>query len=318
MTRRGPRIAPALGLLLCLAAPADSDSGPAVRVTLDNDQFNFWQVPIRRPDFGYTHGTEIALRLPRAPHAVARLAPGWLLGDETAGGEPALELRVRQNIYSPWTLPPDRHYAGWLEAAVGVSRSGEHSYRELLAHVGITGPPSLAGTIQRGMHQRYYDGDPPDWSGQLLAEPGFGLEAGAVSRGLAAGNPAGLRLLAGGSGRARLGTYAVDLRLGLPMVVGWAPPGLWTAGAPVPAGWSIYVRLNPHVEFIARDEFLDGTLFRHDPGPGARPVVAESEAAVGVARGHLGIEWRVLRRSREFDGQPRPHTYSSLAATWSP
>jgi len=326
----GPRSAPAsvvlAGLLVAAgigAAPAAGDTARSepvsARLTVDNDHFNFWQSPGWRPDFGYTHGTEIALRLPHAPRSLARLVPARLLGRDEAGGDVALELRLTQHIYSPWRYPPDRSYAGWLGAAIGLSRRTGLEHRELLLILGVTGPPSLAGAVQRSMHTRFADGEPPDWSGQLPFEPGFGLEAGIVrslaTSGTGGGGP-GIAL--GLAARGRLATHAVDLRVGLPWVAGWPAPGLGPEAAGARRGPSLHVRLEPHVDLIARDEFLDGTLFRSRPGPGARPVVAESEAALGVGWGPALLEWTVFRRSREFDLQPKPHTYSSLALHWNP
>ncbi|MEO5617458.1 MAG: lipid A deacylase LpxR family protein [Candidatus Eisenbacteria bacterium] len=324
VTIRGRRLTLAVGLALVAmapssaAAPAGPPSNVSARLTLDNDHFNFWQPPGWRPDFGYTHGTELAIRFPRAPRALARFTPAWLMGEEGRHGVPSLELRFRQNIYSPWTRPADRPYAGWLEGAVGLSRGNARSHRELLVHAGVTGPPSLAGSVQRTLHRRIDAIAPPNWDDQLPFEPGVGLEAGAAQRFAAGGGPAGWSAHLGGAGRLRLGTYAVDLRLGIPLVMGWSPRGPWPAATPRNRGASLYVRAHPHLDLIARDEFLDGTLFRDSPGPGSRALVGESEVAFGCGWNRLQLEWVVFRRSREFDGQPNPHTYASLSAAWNP
>jgi len=304
--------------MMSRAAPAEEPRrpGPAVRLTLDNDHFNFWQTPGERPDFGYTHGSELSVHVPRPS---GRL-PGWMsrlwLGD-SAGGDAAIEVRLRQDIYSPWKLPPDRPYAGWLELSVGASRGSERGRRELLFTAGVTGQPSMAASVQRTMHRAFNQGTPPDWTDQIPFEPGFGLEAAALSRGIFLGRPDGPSLALGSLARGRVATYALDLRLGPALVAGWAPPGLWPRAVPRRRGPTLHVRLEPRVDFIGRDEYLDGPLFRDHPGPGAKPVVAESRAAVGVGWSSLGFEYAVLRRSREFEGQPKPHTYSSLSATWT-
>lgn len=323
MTPRAPRLALALGLMLAGIAPAASGdpaspAPPSVRLSLDNDHFNFWQSPGWRPDFGYTHGTELALRIPRASGSPVRLVPAWASGANRHGGDAALEFRLRQNIYSPWVIPPDRPYAGWLEAAAGISYADDRSYREVLAHVGVTGPPSLAGSVQRSLHRRIDGITPPDWNDQLPFEPGFGLEAGLVARAADHGGPQAWSVQAGVSGRARLATYAVDLRLGIPMVAGWNPPGLWPGARARRPGAALFVRFHPRLDLIARDEFLDGPLFHDRPGPGARAWVGESEVAVGCGWNRLELEWAVMRRSREYEAQPKPHTYASLSATWTP
>ena len=322
MNFRGRRWCAAAALVLAGWTAAARADGVATHFELDNDQFNFWQKPGDRPDFGYTHGTELALHFPSAPRALARLAPAWLLGRAGAGGsEPGLELFFEQAIYSPWTLPADRAYAGWLEGSLGLSRTSPQETRLVLLHLGVTGPPSLAGRVQRYFHRRFDHGEPPpDWSQQLPFEPGIGLEASGAWTTARAGSPDGWRATLGPLGRARLGTYADDLRLGLGVTLGFAPPGPWPAPGPGTRGPALYVRAAPKVDLIARDEFLDGPLFLRDPGPapGARSVVAESEVGFGAGWGHARLEWTVLRRGKEFDGQPAMHTYSTLAFTWLP
>ena len=306
----------AVALLACGAVRTAAGGDWSARFALDNDQFNFWQLPQHRPDFGYTHGTELAIRRERAPSRLARLAPEWLIGVD--GGETALELRVRQSIFSPWAFPEDRPFAGWLELAVGVSRHSAGLRRELLLHAGVTGPPSGAARLQRSIHARFEQGPPPDWSGQLPFEPGLGLESGTTWRWTSNGAASGPRFELGGSLRVRLATYAVDLRVGLPMIMGWSHAGLWAGAESRPAGPSLYVRAHPRLDWIGRDEFLGRPLFRSGTGPEPRPLVAESEVALGAGAGRLAIEWAVMRRTREFDAQPAYHTYSSLALSWLP
>ena len=319
LARVAARLA-AVGLGLGLgASPARAD-GVGASLALDNDQFNFWQKPNDRPDFGYTHGTELALHFPEAPRALARLAPAWLIGRRRAGeSSPALEVSFRQSIFAPWTDPPDEPYAGWLEAAIGVSRATEDERRAVLLHLGVTGPPSLAARVQRYFHRRFDRGEPlPDWSHQLPFEPGAGVEVRGDWTTAASGPAAGWRLAAGPAGRARVGTCAVDLRLGLNASLGLAAVAPWAATRPS-TGPSLSVRASPKLDLVARDEFLDGTLFRESTGlPGSRTIVAESEFVFGAGWSHARLEYAVIRRGKEFDGQPSLHTYSTCTFRWLP
>lgn len=322
--RRPARLARVAARLLAvglgLAAARARADGVGASLTLDNDQFNFWQKPNDRPDFGYTHGTEITLRFADAPRALVRLAPAWLLGRARAGETaPALEVSVRQSIYGPWTDPPDEPYAGWLEVAAGIARGSEDEHRAVLLHAGVTGPPSFGANVQRYFHHRFDRGEPlPDWSHQLPFEPGVGLEARGDWTTARSGPAAGWRLAAGPAGRVRLGTFAADLRLGMNVSLGLATPAPRGGTRPAP-GPSLYVRASPKVDFVARDEFLDGTLFRESTGlPGANPVVAESEIVFGAGWSHARLEYAVIRRGKEFAGQPSLHTYSSCVLRWLP
>jgi hypothetical protein len=309
----------AVAAVTLTGAPPSSAEAVGAHLALDNDQFNFWQKPGARPDFGYTHGTGFALHFSDAPRALVHLVPGWLLGRTGAGeSAPALELTFFQGIYAPWSSPPDEPYAGWLEAAIGVSRQHGESVREVLLHAGVTGPPSLAGKVQRYFHRRFDRGEPlPDWSHQLPFEPGLGLEASGAWVSATSGPAAGWRLAAGPLARIRAGGYAVDLRLGMNLSIGLATVPPWPA-TQEGTGPSLYVRAEPKVDLVARDEFLDGTLFRASSGPGSNPVVFESEFAFGAGFRHARLEWSVVRRGKEFAGQPSLHTYSSCAFTWLP
>ncbi len=189
----------------------------------------------------------------------------------------------------------------------------------MLLHVGVTGPPSGAGALQRYFHHRFDHGEPlPDWSKQLPFEPGFGIETAAAWLTAASRASAGWRASFGPLTRVRLGTYAVDLRLGANLALGLNPASAWPPSGSAPRGPALYLRATPKVDLIARDEFLDGALFRSSPGPGAAPVVGESEVVFGAGWTHARLEWAVIRRSKEFADQPVPHTYSTCAFTWLP
>ena len=323
MSRAAARLGAAAWLLCGCVAPAFARPPDAAgeepakaafeaRLQLDNDDFDFWIPPDERPDFGYTHGTRLDVDLPGAPRWLRKLPPRWLMGDGPRGEAPSFALRLRQEIYAPWELPPDRPYAGWLEIAVGLARRSPESRRELLLHVGVTGPPSLAGKTQDYFHHQFERGPEPDWSQQLPAEPGIGLEWNAATQVLALGGNPGWLWRLGPSAGARLGTFAIDARAGLETSGGWNPPAAWGGAVRPGNAFSLYVLAAPHVDFIARDEFLDGTLFRGSESVDSRPVVPESEVGVGVGWFGIRAEARVMRRGKEFERQPGPHTYGSL------
>jgi len=325
----GRRLARAAATFLfaCVLARSSRADDVGARFQLDNDQFNFWQKPGDRPDFGYTHGTLVALHFANAPRGLARLAPAWLIGRASPGeSAPSLEVSFFQGIDAPWTqfgtswsTRVDRPYAGWLEGAIGISRSGRREFREVLLHLGVTGPPSLAGALQRYFHRRFDHGEPlPDWSRQLPFEPGLGLEASGLWTTAASRATSPWQATFGPLARVRAGTYADDLRLGVNLVLGLNPAAPWPAAGASPHGPSLYVRATPRLDLVARDEFLDGPLFRAGGGPGSEPWIGESEVVFGAGWAHARLEYAVLRRSKEFAAQPVPHTYSTCAFTWLP
>ena len=61
---------------------------------------------------------------------------------------------------------------------------------------------------------------------------------------------------------------------------------------------------------------LDGTVFRASESVNSKPVVPESEVGVGIGWFGFRGEWRVLRRGKEFEKQPDPHSYGSIQLSW--
>lgn len=304
----------AIGFALAMVGHAATEAS-GIRLTVDNDYFNFWQSPHERPDFGYTHGSELIWEGPPAPRGLTRLAPAWLAGTDSDHGPARVQVRLRQAIYAPWRSPPDRPYGGWLGVGVGIYRETTTARREALVHVGVTGPPSQAARLQRYIHRRFGFGMPPDWSGEIPFEPGVAIEAGAAWQSFVRGSGRALQLHAGPQWRARLGTYAVDLRLGLEATAGIHPPAPWGGTRRTDGAGSLYVLGAARVDIIARDELLDGTLFRRSDGVSATPLVPEIETGIGVRFQRARFEWRVTRRAKEYRIQPVPHTYSSLIFT---
>lgn len=301
--------------IVCMLAVAASAAADGVRLAVDNDYFNFWQRPRDRPDFGYTHGSELVWEGSGVPGALSRLAPAWLGGTERGDGPARLQIRVRQAIYTPWRLPADRPYGGWLGVGLGIRRQTATARRDVILHVGVTGPPSLAASMQRYIHRRFGFGEPPDWSGQIPYEPGIAIEASGASRRFTRGSKDGLMLHGGPMWRARLGTYAVDVRGGLEATAGLHPPLLWGGTTQTPGSTSWYLLAAARLDIIARDELLDGTLFRHSAGVSATPLVPEVQTGIGVRVKRARFEWQVTRRAKEYRIQPMPQTYSSLVFT---
>src|SRR5262249_58606771 len=100
--------------------------------------------------------------------------------------------------------------------------------------------------------------------------------------------------------------------------LGFDPARPWGAPAAKPTGFSAYVIANAWVDLIARDEMMDGTLFKPSIGVSASPVVPEAETGIGMRLSRLQLEWHVHRRAKEFEAQPEPHTFSSIILTWNP
>ena len=77
----------------------------------------------------------------------------------------------------------------------------------------------------------------------------------------------------------------------------------------------MYLLAAARLDIIARDELLDGTLFRRSAGVSATPLVPEVQTGIGLRLKRARFEWQITRRAKEYRIQPVPHTYSSLTFT---
>lgn len=77
-------------------------------------------------------------------------------------------MMTPSNINLTTPIRNDRPYAGWLYASALFSRASDNSLATLGIQMGIVGPDSYAGDIQRGVHHIASDAiDPKGWDNQL-------------------------------------------------------------------------------------------------------------------------------------------------------
>lgn len=308
------------------AAPAAAQSTPRWRLVADNDYFNFWQAPARRPDVEYTQGLTISVALSGAPRLARSMRSGLAecgvrapaATDETACW--STTLHVAQEIYTPWNdaptwQPGQRPYAGWL--ALGATARATTFTREdaLGLSVGVTGPASLASGVQTAFHRLAGFRTVLGWPDQLKTEPGIILSYGggrAATVAVSRGTPL---LVAGPYWRARLGNIATDASLGLRLHAGWNVPSLWSAGQTRRSGLSVFGIAGVRQDAVARNLFLDGNTFRAGPRVTKHSWVREVELGIGLRWHRVGVEWRTMHRQREYRTQPEPHRFSSIAVT---
>ncbi len=312
-----------VGAALLLARPESSSAQVLTRVDLDNDSFNFWQPPKRRADREYTQGTRIAVLWPTS----SRLAQRLLGGAQECGivNVAARDCRMifvggTQSIYTPHLdlavrSPDERQYAGWLGAEVGIQRDQLHSLTSFSVSVGVTGRASLAEPGQKLVHRLLRFRPPIGWDAQLPNE----VAAMLTYRG--AHDLLRLRHEASGVGvtlapewRARVGTVATDATVGLQLVAGLRPPSPWnTAASTDRRRWGMFARAGASQHAVARNLFLDGTLFSPSRRVDKRRTFGELELGLGIRTPAGLLEWRVHSQGREYRLQPRAHAYSTFA-----
>jgi lipid A 3-O-deacylase len=302
------------------AAPLDGQAVRAAELRADNDYFNFWLPPAKRPDVEYTHGTALRLELGGAPAWVRRLptlAEGS--GAEAEGTRVHATVEVGQEIYNGRrggvpTPVGERPYAGWLYVEGAAHRTGPAAHRTVSVQVGTTGPASLAGAVQRAVHEAQRYRPVPGWEDQLPAEPGIVL--GVTERRLLP------HLALGGLRTADVAPYAgvrvgnvrteaevgARVRAGLDLEHPWDPRA---GAARLPLG--IYVDAGVRQRLVLRDLFLDGSTFAASARVEKLPLVAAYDVGAGVRLWRVAAEYRVHTRGRSYRTEPEGHTYGTLS-----
>lgn len=317
MMRSQPTAAAAIRIVMCASVfwivttgrPLHAQElARTVRMTLDNDFLNLWEPPRERADHNYTHGLRLTWDLARAPEFARRLA----CRSRSCG----TTLEIGQEIYTStldwfWYVEGERPYAGWLYGRADVHGGDRGTLRRLGLTVGITGPPSLAEKAHTAVHQTIANFRPRvGWTDQLPTEVAFAAHA-SHSWHVAPVGPAArfvdvVPTVSGTLGTLRTSAEAgVRVRLGAPLAHPWLED--------VRSEVAPYAFAGFRGEAVARDMFLDGTLFSDSPHTDHRPVFGELDAGLGVRMGRATLEFRMVRRSRQYAASPSPVTYSSVA-----
>ena len=303
-----------MGLACPVLAPAQNDSlVRSVRITAENDYFDFWRPPDRRPDDNYTQGARVTVDVVPVLSVVRRL-----VCDLHAPCGSTVE--VGQELYTPTNdsadpIPGERPYAGWLYARATAKTVTPRRRRSFDVTVGVTGPASLAEQTQDAFHA-WIPGfrRPLGWSHQLPTEL-----AGALSTEEAFYVAAGSRALQwvdlAPAAHATLGTLRTAFGLNARLRVGVNLTHPWLA-TPAHRLWEAYALLGGHTEAVARDLFLDGSTFQRSIHVRREPIIGSWERGVGVRVWRLGCEYRAVTQSREYRTGPAAHPFGSISLSW--
>jgi hypothetical protein len=313
--------------------------GGAITVYEENDKYS-----IRgNHDRYYTQGLRASVVAPTAATPeLAQSVAEKLRCDATDDDEVLKPAGIvfGQNIYTPSDItletPPkrDRPYAGWLYTGVVfasqkrplASRVGDDQ-RTLEIDVGVTGPPSLAETVQTQWHDYINVPPPQGWDHQIHTEPGLVATYERRNRVAACDGPyasqwdllPGYAVAAGNIDTHASATAMARVGWNLPRDFGVntiATTAMETCDPDNCARPSIYFFGGAEGRGVARNIFLDGNTFRDSEHVDKRPFVGEFRVGVAIQYKQLRISYAWVTRSEEFNGQAGWMRYGSLSLGW--
>jgi lipid A 3-O-deacylase len=309
-------------LALALAQqPAHAQWLRGVTVAMDNDGWAFW---IPRPtDWFYTDGQLVELD---ANWRVSGLASLGVRGPSCYAAEeslPCVRTRVRlgQKIFTPENLffyrpgVVDRPYAGWLSLTWARDRFTARRTTAVSFEAGVTGGPSLARQVQRGLHTILNRIPPQGWEYQIPFEVAVAASVRDTWRVPLEDNGKGWTLALEPHWAATAGTVRTSAEAGYAVRMGWkASPESDVPGTSFDA-FHLVARVGAEGEVVLRDLFLDGSTWKESPSVPKEPLVGRTRASVLLGWRKVDMHLGVTRSTKEFKAQDVPHLYGTLGVT---
>jgi hypothetical protein len=238
-----------------------------------------------------------------------------------------------QSMFTPSDItlsdPPldERPYAGFLFGSVYLSADTGRRLDTIALEVGVTGPPSLAETTQKFIHNDIGIGDPPNgWDTQLDTEVAFRVLYEQKRKfGAQLGDDWwGLEVDAIPHVSVALGTVdtsaaaAVTFRIGEGLDIDYGPPrvrrSVMPTWRPSPDGalrWNLFAGAG--LRAVARDLFLDGNTFTDSRSVDKEPLVADASLGATVDFGRVAVSYTHVFRSPDFEGLNSWTQFGSLS-----
>lgn len=228
------------------------------------------------------------------------------------------------DISRPDPDPADRPYAGLLYLGISWQRLDEDHYAALKLISGVVGPASLAEQTQKLVHRITGSPQPRGWDRQLRGEPILNLVYERRRRAFTWGDPGGWggdALLTGG---VMLGNVLTQGYAQFQLRGGWHTPrdfgttlirGLGNLPPARDHARGVHFHAGAGLMAVAHNLTLDGGGFRSGPAVARRPWVPTLDlgAVVRGRRWQLAASW--ITWTREFDSQPKPAEFATLALT---
>ncbi len=321
-----------LFLLLCpwdrAVAAATDDTGTVCTLNLENDMFG------GNTDRHFTHGTSLnCLTKPIGLLTDMAAAIPWFDANEIRKNplQARASITVGQNMYTPaditntQLIKDDRPYAGWLYMGFGVvANQGTRRYDKIELDIGMIGPQSYAGYVQRTWHRLFDLKQPSGWEHQLKNEPGIVLFYEQAQRfgkqNLILGLDYDTILHYGGS-LGNVYTYAnagLTFRIGSALEKDFGPPrirpSLPGSGYFVgKKGFKWYIFAGTEGRAVLRNIFLDGNSFAHSPRVNKNIFVGDFQTGLAVQIYRFRVTYTQVFRTKEFKSQDKMDEFGALS-----
>jgi hypothetical protein len=295
-------------------------------------------------DRDYTNGLKALWVSPELGEGEGRLrAPGWidflsrrLPLIQTQDARRFFSLSLAQAMYTPEDItrpvpdPSDRPYAGFLYAGLAVHSMDAGSLDTAEIDLGVVGPLSLAGDIQRLWHHTFGWDKPRGWAYQIKNEPVLALTYDHMQKILRPRTEEGFGRDAIVHAGATLSNVFTGAMAGLEFRLGWNLPGDFGSAhiqpgsdsaalfderglrlpGKRPFGFHFFLALEGKA--VVRDLFLDGNSFRSGPRVDKLPLVGQVVAGAALRYKRLKLSYGYVFLSKEFTTQRGTQTYGSL------
>jgi hypothetical protein len=305
------------------AGSARAQGPESISVRADNDAFNFWKPPYRRPDEEYTSGVRGSLVFFGA-------APWerWLHSRAASCEKAAVPCATHtfslgQDIYTGTLVPGDtvrvpgtRPNAAWLYVEESSRIAGADRLDETSVTLGVTGPPALGQEMQSAFHSIAPDFNRPiNWSVQVPFEPGLILAYDRTQRILVAGDGAEFGGDVEPHAGASFGNILTEARAGLRVRGGYHLQHPWQAVAESSTPVVTFFA-DATIHGVLRNEFLAGTLFRSSPHVEQRPFVPEYQLGLSVRWRRFTLNYSLDQTQSEYVTRPDGHAWSRIGIDW--
>ena len=247
-------------------------------------------------------------------------------------------LFLGQSIFTPENLtekppsPNDRPYAGWLYVGASLlQKSGSGMLENLEVELGVVGPGAFGKQVQNDWHQFIGIHEARGWSDQLQNEPGGVLSYDRLWRLTVLGSEAlGVDIVPqAGATIGNVFDY-VDaggmIRIGSDLGADYGPARVRPAlsgtdyfdSTQAADGLGGYFFVGVQGRAVLHNIFLDGNSFRTSPSVPRKVWVGDLEGGFSLLWSRrVRVDFSVVRRTEEFEGQRTPDVIGTAALSFS-